>query len=61
LTTASGTPVALAVVMFDNLFGFAGSLGTSFVLVAVIFGAVGFVSLGNRIARAAQLQGRRAA
>jgi hypothetical protein len=51
--------VALAVVMFDNLFGFAGSLGTSFVLVAVILGAVVFVSIGNRIARAAQLQGRR--
>ena len=47
--------------MFDNLFGFAGSLGTSFVLVAVIFGAVAFVSLGGRIARIAQLQGRRAA
>ena len=45
--------------MFDNLFGFAGSLGTSFFLVAVIFGVVAFVSVGNRIARAAQLQGRR--
>jgi hypothetical protein len=45
--------------MFDNLFGFAGSLGTAFVLAGVIFGAVGFVSLGGRVARAAQLQGGR--
>lgn len=43
--------------MFDNLFCFAGPMGTSFVLAAVLFGAVALLSLGSR---AAQMQGRRA-
>ncbi len=41
--------------MFDNLFGFAGPLGTSFALVAILFGMIAVFAVGGR---AAQLSGR---
>lgn len=37
--------------MFDNLFGFAGPLGTAFALVALLAGAVVMSMLGGKVAQ----------
>lgn len=47
-----GIPVALGVVMFDNLFGFTGPLGTAFALVGLMMLLVTFFSVSNRVALA---------
>ena len=35
--------------MLDNLFGFAGPLGTAFALVGLLAGAVVFVMMGGKV------------
>ena len=41
--------------MFDNVFGFAGPVGTAAFLVIILFGLATFVMLGGRVG---QLSGR---
>lgn len=46
-----GIRLARGVVMFDNLFGFAGPLGTAFALVGLLVSTVMFAMVANKVAQ----------